>query len=127
MKRLLSKKGIAMIDLIIAICIMGVLAVAGLSSTGTYVDDSRKVKAQAEVSMMEIGISQYNIDYPSAKITAINSTTINTLKTKGYIQKEPAFNGTDGCTYSFETINGSTQKHVVLKGCKFSDKNISVY
>lgn len=100
---------------------------AGLSSTGTYVDDSRKVKAQAEVSMMEIGISQYNIDYPTEKITAIDSASINTLKSKGYIQKSPAFNGTDGCSYSFESINGSTQKHVVLKGCKFSDKNISVY
>ena len=124
-----NRKGFSLIGMVIAIAVASILIGVGIASTGTYVDESKVVKAKAEVSVMEIAISSYNIDYPKAKIESgqISDATISLLKSKGYIQKTPAFMNAEGCSYSFQKINNSTQPHVVLSGCKFSKDNISVY
>ena len=127
-----NKKGFSLIELIMCIVIIAILAGIGMTSGATYVDESKITKAQAEVATMEIAVSQYNIDNPSPtdKITTIDTATINNLITKGYLQKTPAYNGTDSCTYSYAQVNGSTEKHVILSGCSFFGDTysyISVY
>ena len=129
-KRLSNKKGFTLIELIMCIVIISILAGLGMTSGAKYVDESKITKAQAEVSTMEIAVSQYNIDNPTAKISTINDATINTLVSKGYLQKAPAYNGTDKCSYSYDNINGSSEKHVKISGCTFFGDTysyISVY
>lgn len=125
-----NKKGFSLIELIMCIVIIAILAGLGMTSGAKYVDESKITKAQAEVATLEIAVSQYNIDNPTEKITAIKDTTISDLISKGYLQKAPAYNGTDKCTYSYAQVNGSTEKHVILSGCSFFGDTysyISVY
>lgn len=131
-KRLSNKKGFTLIELIMCIVIIAILAGLGMTSGAKYVDESKVTKAQAEVATMEIAVSQYNIDNPSDKITTTEnlSKKISTLISKGYLQKAPAYNGTDGCSYGYNKINGSSEKHVMISGCSFFGDTysyISVY
>ena len=128
-----NKKGFSLIELIMCIVIIAILAGLGMTSGAKYVDESKITKAQAEVATLEIAVSQYNIDNPNPpdKITTENfSGKISTLIEKGYLQKTPAYNGTDSCTYSFNKVGSSTEKHVILSGCSFFGDTysyISVY
>ena len=128
-----NKKGFSLIELIISVVIIAILAGIGMTSGAKYVDESKVTKAQAEVATLEIAVSQYNIDNPSStqKITTENfSGKISTLIEKGYLQKAPAYNGTDSCVYSYGQVGSSTENHVKLSGCSFFGNTysyISVY
>ena len=125
-----NKKGFSLIELIMCIVIIAILAGIGMTSGAKYVDESKITKAQAEVATMEIAVSQYNIDNPTSKITTIDTATINNLISKGYLQKAPAYNGTDKCSYTYGRVGSSTENHVILQGCSFFGNTysyVSVY
>ena len=72
--KLHGKKGFTLIEMIMCIVIISILAGLGMTSGAKYVDESKITKAQAEVATMEIAVSQYNIDNPTAKISIINES-----------------------------------------------------
>lgn len=118
-------------EIIISVAIIATISAIGVVASGKYVDEAKITKAEAEVAVLEIAVSQYFIDNPSEKGTTESITAlIPTLLEKGYLQKSPSYNGTDSCSYTYETVNGSTEKHVKLKGCTFFGDTyefISVY
>ena len=122
-----NKKGFSLIELMIVVVIIAILAAIGMSSGATYVDESKVTKAEAEAATVQIALSQYNIDNPTAKIT--NTTQLRqhiasngVLVTKGYLQRSPYFNGKDGCNYNLKSngLSGANlDYHVYIDGCKF--------
>lgn len=127
-----QKQGFSLIELILVIVIIGILAAAGLSSSGTYVDESKVTKMKAEVSTLEIAVSQYNVDHPSQTIGSgqLNDENLQKLITGGYLQKKPDYwsGNTNGCKYNYAKKDQWTTPHVYVNGCSFQgNREISVY
>ena len=128
------KDGFTLIELLLVVAIVGVLAAIAIFASGKSVDESKTTKMKAEASVLEIAISQYNMDHPLLRIKTTNdmNAKINTLVTDGYLQKIPAefSNSRYGCQYVYEKDTTTNQKdpHVRIKNCSFNErKDISVY
>ncbi|MGN8833318.1 type II secretion system protein [Selenomonas montiformis] len=122
-----NKKGFSFIEIMVALIIISIVSAFGISVTSTYIDESKIAKAEAEAATVQIALSQYNIDHPEAKITSTSALTTafstnGALIKGGYLQKQPHYHNTDGCTYNIRTngLTGSALNyHVYISGCKF--------
>lgn len=122
-----SKKGFSFIEIMVALIILSIVAALSVSVASTYIDESKITKAEAEAATVQIAVSQYNIDNPKAKITSTSElvsafSTGGSLIQGGYLQRQPYYHNTDGCTYKMKT-NGLTgaaiDYHVYIDGCNF--------
>lgn len=122
-----NKKGFSLIEIMVALIILSIVAALGISVASTYIDESKITKAEAEAATVQIAVSQYNIDNPKAKITNTSElvtafSTGGVLIKGGYLQRQPYYHNTDGCTYKMKT-NGLTgaaiDYHVYIDSCAF--------
>lgn len=128
-RKILKRNGFTLLDAVITCVIIGIISVFALNSNSKSVDNARLSKAKAELATIEIAIRQYNLDYPTAKITSSTApaTAFNTLKSKGYLDVTPSYTSEYGCSYSFFTSTESNNLHVKLKNCKFTTGDITIF
>lgn len=122
-----NKKGFSLIEIMVALIILSIVAALGISVASTYIDESKITKAEAEAATVQIAVSQYNIDNPKAKIKTTDElvsafSTGGVLIKGGYLQRQPYYHNTDGCSYKMKTngLEGAAiDYHVYIDGCAF--------
>ncbi len=104
-----TSKGFSLIELLIVISIIAVLSTIAVASFGSLQKNSRDLKRQADLKLVQGALEQYYADqhyYPTATSVTFDGSSLTGPGSRVYLNKTP-IDPTTGQTYVYQAKPGT--------------------